>query len=142
MASIVKNSPTALLPNVAVICRLSSTPLTCTCLLPNTRHNIREFDLNLWQDPVEYCYPEWLFLLLFESKLFFSEKLDRRLYFTSRRSLFSPIQSFQNSSCPALCEFNNTTEFFKHFRVICSYHTISSVYKLLSIDDATIYKST
>ena len=81
-------------------------------------------------------------IAFWKSKLFFSEKLDRQLYFTSRRSPFWPIQTFQNTSCPALSEFNSTTEFFKHFQVICSYHTISNVCKLFSIDDATSHTST
>ena len=77
-----------------------------------------------------------VFTIAFWKINFFSEKLGSRLYFTSRRSPFWPIETFPSTSCPVLCEFISTTEFFKYFPVICSYDTISNVYKLLSIDDA------
>ena len=64
------------------------------------------------------------FVIAFWKVNFSLAKLGKQLYFTSRRSPFWPIQTFQDTFCPALCESNNTNKFFKDFPVICSYRTI------------------
>ena len=66
-------------------------------------------------------YHRYCFL---KGKLIFSQKLKRRINFTSGSFAFAPFQLFQHISCPAISHVQTSTKLFQHIKIVCSNNTL------------------
>ena len=66
-------------------------------------------------------YHRYCFL---KGKLIFSQKLKRRINFTSGSFAFAPFQLFQHISCPAISHVQTSTKLFQRIKIVRSNNTL------------------